>query len=137
GEEHPGSRAVSGGQLRLRERREDTRLVPQGGSPGASEREDPFEGTRGGGEIAARELRGAEERARLHLSEEASALVRQRDGTAAVVESAGEIPPQAQHLAQERVGSVEGLQCLIAILGQECLESGLGLDGVPQVCARQ
>ena len=33
GEERAGSRAVAGGQLRVRERREDARLVPQRGVP--------------------------------------------------------------------------------------------------------
>src|SRR3989441_5311977 len=49
-EERAGSRAVTGGQLRVRERREDARLVPQRGAPIASERERPLEHTRGRGE---------------------------------------------------------------------------------------
>src|SRR5207248_8916761 len=61
-EERAGSRAVTGGQLRVRERREDARLVPQRGAPIASERERPLEHTRGRGEVAVRQLRGAEKR---------------------------------------------------------------------------
>src|SRR3989441_11543260 len=49
GEERAGSRAVAGGQLRVRERREDARLVPQRGAPITSERERPLEHTRGRG----------------------------------------------------------------------------------------
>src|SRR5882724_4469310 len=56
-EERTGSRTVTGGHLRVRERREDARLVPQRGAPIASERERPLEHTRGRGEVAARELR--------------------------------------------------------------------------------
>src|SRR5947209_3549674 len=40
-EERAGSRAVTGGQLRVRERREDARLVPQCGAPITSERQRP------------------------------------------------------------------------------------------------
>ena len=43
GEECAGFRAVTGGQLRVRERREDARLVPQRGAPITSERERPLE----------------------------------------------------------------------------------------------
>ena len=48
-EERAGSRAVTGGQLRVRERREDARLVPQRGASITSERERPLEHTRGRG----------------------------------------------------------------------------------------
>ena len=75
--------------------------------------------TRGRGEVAVRELRRAEERGGLHPREHASALFRELDGTAAVGERAGQITPQAQHLAQERVRSVEGLECVLALLGEE------------------
>src|SRR5881227_446922 len=97
-EERAGSRAVTGGQLRVRERREDARLVPQRGAPITSERERPLEHTRGRGEVAVRQLRSAEKRRGLHPSEHASALFRELDGTAAVGERAGQITPQAQHL---------------------------------------
>jgi len=46
-EERAGSRAITGGQLRVRDRREDARLVPQRGASTASERERPLEHTRG------------------------------------------------------------------------------------------
>src|SRR5919106_1982461 len=59
-EERAGSRAVAGGQLRVRKRREDARLVPQRGAATTSERERPLEHTRGRGEVAVRELRSAE-----------------------------------------------------------------------------
>src|SRR2546426_874857 len=58
-EERAGSRAVTGGQLGVRERREDARLVPQRGAPITSERERPLEYARGRGEVAVRELASA------------------------------------------------------------------------------
>src|SRR5256712_2741423 len=137
GEERAGSRAVTGGQLRVRERREDARLVPQRGAPITSERERPLEHTRGRGEVAVRELRSAEKRRGLHPREHASALFRELDGTAAVGERAGQIPPQAQHLAQNCACSVEGLECALALLGEECLQGGLSLGRAPEVGARQ
>src|SRR5213592_235097 len=76
-EERAGSRAVTGGQLRVRERREDARLVPQRGAPITSERERPLEHTRGRGEVAVRELRSAEKRRGLQPREHASALFRE------------------------------------------------------------
>src|SRR5438876_2068369 len=136
-EERAGSRAVTGGQLRVRERREDARLVPQCGAPITSERERPLEHTRGRREVAVRELRSAEKRRGLHPREHASALFRELDGTAAVGERAGQITPQAQHLAQDCVRSVEGLECALALLGEECLQGGLSLSRAPEVCARQ
>src|SRR5437762_4090408 len=93
-EERAGSRAVTGGQLRVRERREDARLVPQRGAATASERERPLEHPRGRGEVAVRQLRSAEERRGLHPREHASALFRELDRTAAVGEGAGQITPQ-------------------------------------------
>src|SRR5881296_2060672 len=135
--ERAGSRAVTGGQLRVRERREDARLVPQCGAPITSERERPLEHTRGRREVAVRELRSAEKRRGLHPREHASALFRELDGTAAVGERAGQITPQAQHLAQDCVRSVEGLECALALLGEECLQGGLSLSRAPEVCARQ
>src|SRR6059036_1320479 len=121
GEECAGSRAVAGGQLRVRERREDAWLVPQRGASIASERECPLEHTRGRREVAVSELCSAEKRRGLHSREHASALFREIDGTAAVGEGAGQITPQAQHLAQECVRSVEGLECAF-LLGEECLQ---------------
>jgi hypothetical protein len=38
-----------------------------------------------------------------------------------VGERAGQITPEAQHLAQECMRSVEGLKCVLALLGEECL----------------
>src|SRR2546426_401827 len=52
-------------------------------------------------------------------------------------ERAGQITPQAQHLAQDCVRSVEGLECALALLGEECLQGGLSLGRAPEVCARQ
>ncbi len=52
GEERAGARAVTGGQLRVRERREDARLVPQCGASMAGERERPLEQTRGRAQLA-------------------------------------------------------------------------------------
>ena len=127
GEERAGSRAVAGGPLGVRERREDARLVPQRGAPIASERERPLEQARGRGEVAVRELRGAEKRRGLHPREHASALFRELDGTAAVGERAGQIAPQAEHLAQECVRSVEGLERGLALLGEEGPQGGLAL----------
>src|SRR5207247_1419253 len=97
----------------------------------------PLEYTRGRGEVAGRELRSAEKRRGLHPREHASALFRELDGTAAVGERAGQITPQAQHLAQDCVRSVEGLECALALLGEECLQGGLSLSRAPEVCARQ
>src|SRR3989454_2088090 len=94
-EERAGSRAVTGGQLRVRERREDARLVPQRAAPIASERERPLEQTRGRGEVTVRQLRSAEKRRRLHPREHASVLFRELDRTAAVGERAGQITPEA------------------------------------------
>jgi hypothetical protein len=137
GEERAGSRAVTGGQLRVGERREDARLVPQRGAPIASDRERLLEHTRGRGEVAIRELGSAEKRRGLHPREHTSALFRELDGTAAVGERAGQITPQAQHLAQECVRSVEGLECALALLGEECFQGGLSLGRAPEVGARQ
>src|SRR6059036_3339223 len=75
GQERAGSRAVTGGQLRARKRREDARLVPQRGAPITSERERPLEHTRGRREVTVRELRSAEKRRGLHPREDASVLV--------------------------------------------------------------
>src|SRR5881409_1261795 len=136
-EERAGSRAITGGQLRVCERREDARLVPQRGASTASERERPLEHTRGRGEVAVRELRSAEKRRGLHPREHAFALFRELDGTAAVGERAEQMTPQAQHLAQECVRSVEGLECALTLLGEECLQGGLSLGRAPEVCARQ
>src|SRR2546428_7034827 len=136
-EERAGSRAVTGGQLRVRQRREDARLVPQRGAPITSERERPLEYARGRGEVAVRELRSAEKRRGLHPRGHASALFRELDGTAAVGERAGQITPQAQHLAQDCVRSVEGLESAVALLGEECLQGGLSLGRAPEACARQ
>src|SRR6266850_4058884 len=115
GEKRAGSRAVTGSEPGIRERREDARLVPQRGAPMASEREHPLEntrgrGTRGRGEVGVRELHRAKKSRGLHLREDASALFRELDGPAAVGERAGRITPQAQHLAQDRMCSVEGLE---------------------------
>src|SRR4029453_16568559 len=63
-EERAGCRAVTGGQLRVRERREDARLVPLRGAPMTRERERRLEHTRGRGEVAGPELRSAEKRPR-------------------------------------------------------------------------
>src|SRR5438067_4896061 len=110
-EERAGSRAVTGGQVRVRERREDARLVPQRGAPTASERARPLEHPRGRGGVAVRQLRSAEKRRGLPPREHAPALFRELDRTVAVGERAGQITPQAQHLAQECVRSVDGLEC--------------------------
>src|SRR5919204_4542439 len=61
-QERARSRALTGGQLRVRERREDARLVPQSGASMASERERSLEHTRGRGKVAVRELCRAEKR---------------------------------------------------------------------------
>src|SRR2546422_266805 len=106
-------------------------------APITSERERPLEHTRGRGEVAVRELRSGEKRRGLHPREHASALFRELDGTAAVGERARQITPQAQHLAQDCVRSVEGLECALALLGEECLQAGLSLGRAPEVCARQ
>src|SRR5882762_8786972 len=135
-EERASSRAVTGGQLRVRECREDAWLVPQRGASIASERERPLEHTRGRGEVAVSELCSAEKRRGLHSREHASALFREIDGTTAVGERAGQITPQAQHLAQECVRSVKGLECAF-LLGEECLQGGLRLGRAPEVCGRQ
>src|SRR6266436_4962000 len=87
-EERAGSRAVTGGQLRVRERREDAWLVPQRGASIAGERERPLEHTRRRGEAAVSELCSGEKRRGLHPREHASALFRELDGTAAVGECA-------------------------------------------------
>src|SRR6266850_8202909 len=108
-EKRAGSRAVTSSEPGIRERREDARLVPQRGASMASERERPLEPTRGRGEVGVRELHRAQKSRGLHLREDASALFRELDGPAAVGERAGRITPQAQHLAQDRVCSVEGL----------------------------
>src|SRR3989454_5864684 len=132
-EERAGSRAVTGGQLRVRERREDARLVPQRGASIASERKRPLEHARGRGRVAVRELGSAEERRGLHPREHASVLFRELDGAAAVGERAGQVTPQPQHLAQEGVRSVEGLECALALFGEECLQGGLSLGRAPEV----
>src|SRR5690349_7070877 len=129
GEERAGSRAVTGGQLRLRERREDARLVPQRGASVAGERERPLEHARGRDTVAVRELRRAEKRRGLHLREHASALFRELGGTAALGERAGQITPQAKHLAQECMRTVEGLEGGLALVGEECLQGSLSLGG--------
>src|SRR5438105_15001858 len=72
-EERAGSRAVTGGQLRVRERREDARLVPQRGAPITSERERPLEQTRARGEVAVRALGRAAQRRGLHPRDHSSA----------------------------------------------------------------
>src|SRR6184192_801419 len=136
-EERASFRAVTGGQLRVRERREDARLVPQRRAPIASERERPLEHTRGRGEVAVRQLRSAEKRRGLHPREHASALFRELDRTAAVGQRAGQITPEAQDLTQECVRSVEGLECAVLLLGEECFQRGLRLGRAPEVCARQ
>src|SRR5207247_802813 len=94
-------------------------------------------GAQARGEGAVRELRSAEKRRGLHPREHASALFRELDGTAAVGERAGQITPQAPHLAQDCVRSVEGLERALALLGEECLQGGLSLGRAPEVCARQ
>jgi hypothetical protein len=83
------------------------------------------------------ELRSAEKRRGLHPGEHASALFRELDGTAAVGERAGQITPQAQHLAEDCVRSVEGLERALALLDEECFQGGLSLGRAPEVCARQ
>src|SRR4029077_6998848 len=57
-EERAGSRAIAGGPLRVRERRQDARLVPQCGPPRARERERGLERARGGGAVAGGGLGG-------------------------------------------------------------------------------
>ena len=94
-EERASARAITGGQLCVRKRREDARFVPQRGAPITSERERPLEHTRGRGEVAAGELGSAEKRRGLHPREHASALFRELDGTATMGERAGQITPQA------------------------------------------
>src|SRR2546422_1535639 len=62
GEERAGSGAIAGGPLRVRERRQDARLVPQCGAPRARERERGLQRARGGGDVAGGELGGARKR---------------------------------------------------------------------------
>src|SRR5262245_40257125 len=76
GEERAGCRAVTGGQLRVGQRREEARLVPQRGASIASERERALENTRCRDKVTVRELRRAKKRPRLHPRQDASALFR-------------------------------------------------------------
>ena len=85
----------------------------------------------------ASELRRAEKRRRLHPREQAAALLGELDGAAAVDEGAGQITPQAEHLAQERVRAVEGLDRGLALLGEEGAQGGLGLGRASEVGARE
>src|SRR5262249_48942424 len=104
-EERASSRAVAGGQLRVRERCQDAWLVPERGASMASERECPLEPTPRRVKGAVLEFRGGEKRRGLHLGEHASVLFRERDGAAAVSQRAGQIAPQAPDLAEEGVRS--------------------------------
>src|SRR3989441_7480238 len=124
GEERPGSGAIAGGPLRVRERRQDARLVPQCGAPRARERERSLERARGGGDVAGGELGGAEKRGGLDPGERASALFRQLDSPAAVSERAGEIAPQPEHLAQESVRAVQGFESSFLFVGEERFQAG-------------
>jgi hypothetical protein len=54
-----------------------------------------------------------------------------------VGERAGQITLQTEHLAQDCVRSVEGLECGVALLAEECLHGGLSLGHAPKVGARQ
>src|SRR5205085_2474422 len=96
------------------------RIGTQLGREGVHGLERPLEHPRGRGGVAVRQLRSAEKRRGLHPREHASALFRELDRTAAVGERAAQITPQAQHLAQECVRSVDGLECGLALLGEEC-----------------
>src|SRR5439155_2004433 len=75
GEESAGSGAVASGSPRVRERRQDARLVPERGAPRAREPERPLERARGGGDVAGRELGGAEKRSGLDPGERTAALL--------------------------------------------------------------
>src|SRR2546422_2787859 len=132
GEERAGSRAITGGQLRVRERREEARLVPQRGASIASEHERLLEHARGSGEIAVRELRSAEKGRGLHAREQAAVLFRKLDATAAVGECAGQISPQAQHLAQECVRSVEGVEGGLALSTRSACRAASASVGRPR-----
>src|SRR2546425_5233657 len=121
GKERAGSGAIAGGPLRVRERRQDARLVPQCGAPRARERERGLERARGGGDVARRELGGAEKRGGLDPGERTAALFRQLGGTAAVGERAGEIAPQPQQLPQESVRPAQGLESPRPLVREERL----------------
>src|SRR3989475_9917194 len=99
GEERAGAGAIASGPLRVRERRQDARLVPQCGAPRARERERGLERARGGGDGAGRELGGAAKSGGLDPGERTAALFRQLGGTAAVSGGAGGIAPPPQPLA--------------------------------------
>ncbi len=137
GEERAGSGAIAGGPLRVRERRQDARLVPQGGAPRARERERGLERTRGGGDVAGGELGGAEKRGGLDPGERTAALFGQLSGPAAVSERAGEIAPQPQHLAQESVRPAQGFESPVLLVGEERFQDRLSFGRVPLVNARQ
>src|SRR5262245_10046276 len=136
-DERTGSRPVTARPLRVRERREDARLVPERGAPMASKRERPLEHPGGRGGVAVRELRGAEKRRRLHSGKYATAFFRELDGLAAVGKRAGQITPQLKYLAEECVRSVENMDVAVALLGEERLQGGLRLQRAPEVRTRQ
>ncbi len=132
-----GSGAITGGSPRIRERCQDARLVPQGGAPRARDPEGGLQRPHGGGDIAGRELGGAEKRRGLDLGERTSPLSRHLDSTAATRERAGEIAPQPQHLTQESVRPVQSFESALLLVGEERFQGGLSLGQLPEVGARQ
>src|SRR2546426_10665356 len=94
GEERAGSGAIASGPLRVRERRQDARLVPQCGAPRARERERGLERARGGGDVAGGELRGAEKTGGPHPGGRTAAPLPPPRGTAGRSRAArGSAPP--------------------------------------------
>src|SRR2546428_5130926 len=93
GEERPGSGAIAGGPLRVRERRQDARLVPQCGASRARERERGLERARSGGDVAGGELRGAQKRRGPATGEPTAPPFRQLRRTAALRARPGPVPP--------------------------------------------
>src|SRR5262249_11264834 len=122
-EKGPGVWAVIGGGSRFGEAGQDTRLVPEGGAPGARQSERRLQPPPGGGHVAGGARGAAKQGSGLALRERAPALTGERDSLAAVLEGAREVALKPEHLAQEPVRPVEGVQSRLRLGGEQVFQA--------------
>src|SRR5262249_8544141 len=124
---------VADRESRLGKRGQDARLVVQGGASRARECEGRLERGRRSGDVPGSKRRRPEKRGRLDPREWTAALLRPPERAAAMSEGAREVALEPQHLAQESVSSVEGLETFPLLVDEKGLEGRLSLRRVPEV----